>query len=230
MKATLLILLLVFAVLPQTRQQGGVRLQGSVKRAVSAGGGGSSASDDFNRSDGNTLGANWVSIIAFGCSILSNQAVGDGGNCWARWAGAGSFTDDQYSQITVATHVAAASNNAGVRLSGTTFGTMKGYFCGATRDTGPTDDRYKIWVINADSTPTQVAAVTGGTPLVTTGDVIKLSVTFSGGVNTLTCTRNGSALTGLTGITDSTLGTGGMPGFGASASTNAVDDWSAGAP
>lgn len=228
------LLLLAVALSAQVKIGGAGKVGGTVKSAITTGGGGPTASDDFNRADDPTgLGGNWTTqVTALGCQIVSNQATGESSDCYAVWNGAGTFTDNQYSQLTIVTFTASQGAAVGVRLSGAGVGlaNVKGYYCGATRDTGAGDDRYKIWYLNSDATPTQVAAVTGSTPTVTSGDVIKLEVTFSGGVNTLTCSRNGSALTGLTGVTDSTIGTGGKPGVLVGASTARADNWSAGAP
>lgn len=189
---------------------------------VSAGGPCTTASDNFNRADGG-LGANWTVQVSFGSlGVVSNQAATDG---FAVWAGAGSFTDDQCSQVTMVTVNASNSGAAGVRQSGTSFGTLKGYFCGHSSSTG--NLRYRIFVYNADSTETLIATESGGSVNVANGDVIRLTVTFSGGTNTLTCSKNGSNIAGLVGITDTTLGTGGKPGFVVS---SASDDWSGGAP
>src|SRR5208282_5745429 len=57
------------------------------------------ASDSFTRPDG-SLGANW-SVILGSWSIASHLAVATGGaNNIASWAGAGSFTDNQYAKAT----------------------------------------------------------------------------------------------------------------------------------
>jgi hypothetical protein len=192
------------------------------KRKAAAGdGGGSSASDNFNRANGG-LGSNWTQVWTFGSLGVLNDAVGSDGVAF--WAGSGSFTDDQFSQVTVTTVLSGGTQGAGVRLSGTSFGTAKGYFCGSASSN--VAGRYCLFKINSDSTFTVITDATGN-PTVANGDSIKLSVTFSGGTNTLTCSRNGTNLTGLVGITDSSIGSGGKPGF---ATGTAIDDWSAGAP
>jgi hypothetical protein len=193
--------------------------------ATGGGGSGELASDDFNRADG-PLGSNWTTVYDFGAlAISSNQVTGGGGEGLVRWSGAGSFTDDQYSQVTMTAVTAGATQGVAVRLTGTSFATAKGYMCGSISTTG--NLRYRIFYMNADSDFTQVAVEDSGTLDVQAGDVIKLVVTFSGGVNTLTGYRNGVAISGLIGVTDSTIGSGGKPGF---AVRNIADTWSAGTP
>jgi len=57
------------------------------------------AADDFNRADG-SLGRNWTSIHDGSLSISSHAATGHNGLAGDIWT-AGTFTDDQYSQIEV---------------------------------------------------------------------------------------------------------------------------------
>lgn len=192
------------------------------KRSATAGsGGGSSASDDFNRADGG-LGGNWTQMWSFASlGVTSNKAGTDGA---AFWSGAGSFGDNYHSETIIDTQNNSAFNGTGVRMSGTSFGTAKGYFCGT--NTNSPANRIKLFMMNADSTITDLVNSLSA-PNISNGDVIKLTVTFSGGVNTLTCAQNGSNIGVLTGITDSTLGGGGKPGFVVG---TAVDNWSAGTP
>ncbi len=223
--ALILLLLLTVSLPAQVKVGGTAKVGGTVKTSVSTGGGGGggTASDDFNRANGG-LGANWTTVFDFGSFAINTNQVTSSDTSGAWWAGAGSFTDDQYSQITIVTHNSTAAQGAGVRMSGTSFVTTKGYFCGMTSSSPQT--RVKLFKMNADATFTDIVNDIDA-PTITNGDVLKLSVTFSGGVNTLTCTRNGSGVTPLTGVTDSTIGTGGKPGFLVG---TAVDTWSAGAP
>lgn len=216
----------------QVRLTGGKLVGGKLTKSA-GGGGGSTASDDFNRADALTLGSNWtVQVTAYDCQVLSNQARGQNGQCYAFWSGAGSFADDQFSQATFATYTAAAGILAavGVRQSGSGFGlaNVTGYFCGTSRNVGSNDGRYKIWK-NIAGTETLLAEGGAG-DLPTAGDVLKLSSTFSGGTTTLTCTKGGSAITNLSGVTDSAIGTGGKPGIVAEQTNIDIDTWSAGAP
>jgi hypothetical protein len=63
------------------------------------------ASDDFNRADGG-LGGNWTNYSGggFGTPTITSNAVNSGADNFdapAYWSGAGTFTDDQYSQATI---------------------------------------------------------------------------------------------------------------------------------
>ena len=66
------------------------------------------ATDNFNRADGPGLGANWTNVGPFASSsgvMRINSSIniygGGGGDCAARWTGAGTFTADQYSSLVV---------------------------------------------------------------------------------------------------------------------------------
>jgi hypothetical protein len=227
-------LALLASLVPAQKLGGSLQVGGSatVSSTTAGGGGGPTASDDFNRADNpSSLGSNWtIQVTAFGAQVIGNQAAGVDGDAYVFWSGAGTFTDNQYSEVTISTFVAGLAGRAGVRQSGAGVGitNVTGYFCGADRSDGPTDDRYKIMRYVA-GTATQLAAAAAGT-VVTSGDVIKLEVTESSGTNTLTCSRNGTPVTNLIGITDSGIGSGGKPGFSIGATTARADDWSAGTP
>jgi hypothetical protein len=72
----------------------------AVACAASTGGSGSSASDDFNRSDGG-LGANWTAISDGAMSISGQQVIGTVGQTTGDIRTAETYPSDQYSQIQV---------------------------------------------------------------------------------------------------------------------------------
>jgi hypothetical protein len=71
---------------------------GTFEEVVAAG-----YSDDFNRGDGG-LGANWTSVPGKSDpAITSNEVTGDGSSPFhaAAYYSAGTFSEDQYSQVTI---------------------------------------------------------------------------------------------------------------------------------
>jgi hypothetical protein len=90
--------------------------------------------DDFNRANGG-LGANWLGqadgAVYSNPSIVSNMAYeGNGFPADAVWAGAGTFSDDQYSAIIIGNSVATGGtpDQIGVNVrnnGGTNSGTLR---------------------------------------------------------------------------------------------------------
>lgn len=194
---------------------------------TSGGGGGGGgpteiASDDFNRANG-TLGANWTDINTnWGSfSVLSNQAEGGGlaDDCaMAVWAGSGTFSADQYAQVTC---YGLGYNGANYRIAA----------CVRINDTEANRDCYLIELVDDGSstrtirireyTNGSVANLSTTTATIGNGDVIKIQVSGSD----ITGYLNGDIISALT-TSDSTLSDG-TPGM-MLANGMLLDDWSAG--
>lgn len=76
------------------------------------------ASDDFNRADAATLGANWTTQTSNTFEILSNQAKVAVDASVSAFYSAASFPDNQYSQVVAAAVGAVATMGPTVRASG----------------------------------------------------------------------------------------------------------------
>ncbi len=81
--------------------------------------------DDFNRADAGTLGANWTDQIA-GAGISSNNAVGSDSGSYESVFYNNTFANDQYSEVTLGSLTLATDVWIGVRMSGT--GSLNGMF------------------------------------------------------------------------------------------------------
>jgi len=178
------------------------------------------AADDFNRSDG-ALGPNWTRPPASENNlIITNNQVGvdvENSHNFAFWS-ATSFTDDQYSQITI-----------------TKMGPWSGVIVRADAIldrfyiamlVSPTDYRiYRRWDGNYD------LLASGTTETWHVGDVLALGVRGSVNPITLTLYRNGNAVLAWTSSTPAQVKTGGSPGIGIysmSGQQLTLDDWQGG--
>lgn len=207
-------------------------LNAQIMRHHTAGGAGGPteiASDDFNRGTG--LGANWTQLNSGWGSIgvIGDTAV-DGGtnadlqNCAsAVWAGSGTFSNDQYSSLTI--YGQAWQSN----------GYHMGVIVRASTDTGADRDFYFMTIsANAGSSPytgTLGKVVNGtytqlnqGNVSITNGDEIKLSVSGTD----LEVYVNDVQLTGDWEVSDSDLSTGKPGVIGGGSGVNYGDNWSGG--
>lgn len=176
-----------------------------------------SASDNFNRADSGTLGANWGAISTLsGFKIVSNQAVqattgSNGGNRYT----AVTFGNDQFSQITIA----ADPNN--FNYGGPCIRAASGaitYYGAGFDSFNSGNTRQRIWKVVA-TTWTSLAA--SSSVNIAQNDVVYLQAVG----NALTMKVNGSTV--LT-ATDSAIASG-QPGFQSRSPGNQAtfDDWSA---
>jgi hypothetical protein len=173
------------------------------------------ATDDFNRANGN-IGSNWTHIRELSWDatppqILSNVVVGKSGGVAhyqvVRWAGAGTFSDDQYAEATV----------GGMAFNGDAFLTGVVVRCSADTDTAA--DFYGVYILDdapsgsnhttvvfkmVNGTSTTIATLTT-TPW-TNGDEVLLSAIGT----TLRLYKNRSLIGTYTGQTDLTTGKPGL--------------------
>jgi hypothetical protein len=161
------------------------------------------AADTFNRADG-PLGVNWTKPIASenNLVIVNNQVGVDVENShnYAFWS-ANSFTDDQYSQITIT----KMGPWPGVIVRAD--GVLDRFYLGLLF--GPNDYRiYRRW----DGGYYLLAA--GTTETWQVGDVLTLGVRGSANPMTLTLYHNGNAVLSWTSSSDAEVRTGGSPGIG----------------
>ncbi len=183
------------------------------------------ASDDFNRTDAGSLGANWTDLNDnWGTSdIASNKVVGagsGGGGQAARWDGSGSFTDDQYAVLQVDNLPFSGSSVwIGVicRASADVNGSRDYYAAKVILDSpGPTYNIHLVKVVNGTET-----SIDTTTNAFSVGDTIELEVEGT----SLRVFRNGTQLSALDN-TDSDLSTG-KPGLITSGDATDVigDNW-----
>jgi hypothetical protein len=137
MKALLLILLLVLAVFPQVRRQGGVRVQGGASSTVSAGGGAFCSGsevlcDDFND---NSLDAKWSSGIPM--SVFG--------------AGAGDWSPAEQNQQLEYTPTATSFALDGIQSTNTFNMTDKRCMAKLVDPLGPTTESRDLFEIGQDS-------------------------------------------------------------------------------
>lgn len=186
------------------------------------------ATDNFNRG---SLGSNWTqtNTTQAGNLIISSSTVADGsysmqptGNlASARWTGAGSFTDDQYASVVVASF----TNNGGANSANGVTVCNSG--ANATRSC------YEAYVIqNSTTTPTVVLAkwVNG-----TRTQLHSATTSWSGNASrieleregtTIRVMKDGTALGGSYTQTDSDL-SGGTPGLSCTSGATG-DNWEGG--
>lgn len=188
------------------------------------------ATDNFNRTSGG-LGANWASlnptwadmVIVANLRVTGNSSGGDTHRAAARWVGAGSFTDDQYSS-TLITALGFITSDYSI-----------GAVCRAGSGTNSSRNYYEVVVLADSSGPnytTEVNKVVAGTftslnsasRAWATSDRIEIECQGT----TIRGLKNGTAF--FT-VTDSSLSTG-LPGIaGTNDGTDANvtgDDWEGG--
>lgn len=184
------------------------------------------ASEAFTYSNGNIFsvsGGNWTQSGGNGAStvtIVSNALSSASANgVYGRWTGAGSFTADQYSQITV------TSSNGTTRWIGVAvrMGTSTSGFTGYVLSCASTNCKLEKYVSGALTT-LQAATAHG---ISINGKTVRLSITGT----TLTPLVNGATPAGFSATyTDPAIASG-TPGWavGSQASSSiGADDWSGG--
>jgi hypothetical protein len=191
------------------------------------------ASDNFNRADSGSLGANWTDLFPSWATadIATNRVVAAdvAAPQVSRWNGAGSFSNDQYAKITVSTRVWESS------------GFRTGVIVRASADTDTARDYYYLHFYHDQDVGTAVTTVLGKcvngteTTLVSdsiswgTSDTVELEVTTVAGNAQLRCFKNGSALTSLNHTDSSTPLTTGKPGIYLQGNSSiAAEDWEGG--
>ncbi len=208
-----------------------------VKAAAGGGGGGrtSIATDNFNRADSGSLGANWSDLYPGWATtdIGTNRAVAADTSQpqVARWNGAGTFTDDQYAKAVVATRVWQSANyrtGVLVRASADIDANRDYYAFLLQHDNDIGQPTTTILVKCVNGTETTLATAASGIAWAA-NDTIELEVRTSGANAALKCFRNGVEITAMA-TTDSTspLSTG-KPGLYLQGNnTVAADDWEGG--
>jgi hypothetical protein len=194
------------------------------------------ASDDFNRANSGDLGANWLSLRpGWATADLTSNTVHAADTSQEqseRWAGSGTFSDDQYSKLTLATG-SRGWDTSDYRI---------GVIVRADSATDAGRDFYALMMLNdADigvACTTRIVKMLNGTEstLSTTtttwadGDTISLEVVTSGGNAVLTAYKNDVAISALNVTDSSSPFTTGKPGlYIRGSSTRPVgDNWSGG--
>lgn len=222
---------LLLAALACVASAGPIVVHGPARHATAAAPRTQVASDDFNRA-GPGLGANWTQqntidgdVTIYG-SVRANGANAQPGQNRqaASWAGAGSFTNDQYSAIIIG-GLSFLSNQYGigtsVRSNGLTDASRSYYEVVIYADSGGPNYQTDVNKYVA-GTYTNLASATS--PTWANGDEASIEVVGT----TITIKKNGIALGGVFTLTDSSLSTG-KPGItGAGGDTIYADSWQAG--
>lgn len=186
------------------------------------------ATDDFNRA---SLGTDWEQTNPLAGSIAINastefygpNALGDDNRQSARWVGAGTFEDDQYSEVTI-TLLENLDTDYGVgvcaRMSAETDGSRDHYSAFVCSGAGPTYTTNFGKILNGAYTSFTSSAVAWSV-----GD--KISIECEG--TTIRLCKNGTAIGGSFTVTDSSLTTG-VPGIQASGANTVArgDNWEGG--
>lgn len=166
------------------------------------------ASDNFNRSDAATLGANWTPADAsIPHKIVSNTCVpSDVVNDLSYWS-ADTFGNDHYAQVTV---LGITNCGPAVRITGTGPNTGNAYLLVIDGTS------HGIWKFTTNGTYTQLQSFTN----FSTNDVAKLQVVGT----TLKAYQNGSQVG--TDQADSALSSGSAGIWNYNNSASSLDDWS----
>lgn len=170
--------------------------------------------DDFNRADSGTLGANWTAVEGAGLAIVSNEAKGTLTTSLANIYTAGTFANNQYSKVTIRDLASGAKYaEVGVRMSGT-GASLDGYILYADSGTGAGHTE----VVRIDD-GVQSAAILVVADSFTLADVLEIRASGT----TISVWKNGSMLDS---VVDATYGSGkaGVRAY----STAAFDDWAGG--
>jgi hypothetical protein len=187
------------------------------------------ATDNFNRA---SLDSDWAqlnTVVSGNVQIDSSIRIQGQYNAQptdqqptARWVGAGSFTDDQYSQIKLLNPLDWASSTvrAGVivRASADTGAGRDYYEAYIAQDSGTTPTTYLAKWVNGTRTGLYSAAQTWAA-----NDTISLEAEGT----TLRVCRNGTPLGGSWTVTDSSISTG-LPGVTIAGVGALGDDWEGG--
>lgn len=186
------------------------------------------ATDNFNRAsigtDWTNLNSDWGSMTIYLSTVVSFSTSQSGANRQAaRWTGAGTFTDNQYSKIKIGTFSFLSNSQAAgviVRASADTNANRDYYEAVVFPDSGgPTYTTELNKLVNGTLTTIFTAAITW-----VSGDT--LSIEADG--TTISVYRNDVALGGSWTQTDSSLTTG-LPGASGAGNTSfPFDDWEGG--
>lgn len=183
------------------------------------------ATDNFNRA-GPALGANWVSLFPTWGDVLINSSTRFVGSSSseeqaARWVGAGTFTNDQYSSVLINGSIpwigAGYAVGTIVRASGDIDAARDYYAVLVDCDSsGPNYTTRLFKVVNGTRTPLHSAAVAWAT-----NDRIELEAEGT----TIRACKNGTALGGSFTVIDASIATG-LPGIAAQGDAAFYgDDW-----
>lgn len=188
------------------------------------------ATDNFNRA---SLDLNWAQLnVSNAGDVQIDSSIQIKGQyatqpvdhqAAARWVGAGSFTDDQYSQLKLINPLdfTGSTMRAGVivRASSDTNNNRDYYEAYIASDSGSTPTTYLAKWVNGTRTGLYSAAQTWAA-----NDTISLEAEGT----TLRVCRNGTPLGGSWTTTDSSITTG-LPGVTIAGGTNCMgDDWEGG--
>ncbi len=152
-----------------------------------------SVSDNFNRADSASLGANWTVANGTSLKILFNTCRPTDGTDGVEWWNANSFSDTHSSQADIVSN--SLYSGLVVRFRGTSSASNGGYVWHAVFG-----GIYKM--VNGSFTLLQ-----GSVSTPSNGDTILMSVSGT----TITCKINGTTATNGT-VTDASFSTGGAPG------------------
>lgn len=186
----------------------------------------SSVTDDFNRADSSTLGANWTRNSTGDLGIVSNQVKfnsGATGFLQSTYTGV-SWTNDHYAEVKLITLASTKDMGCVVRGGGTSDANVTGYFfvvndtdAAVTLGSSISCGIYKL----AGTSSAVLVTSSGFTQTLSANDVIRLSVTGT----SLVASVNGVTKVS---VTDS-LYASGKPGIYISGSGNTctLDDFAA---
>jgi len=195
MKTTTKLLILWMAFLPQLVFEQAFTLSdpsfiGRTVRAAAGGGGGQAFSDDFNRANASSLGANWTAN-AGEIDIASNEAVpqtGSYGKDTCIYTNTACDTVNQYVRVTFAT--LAATSYAEIVFRFTDDSTH--YYAIQLNDND--DTMWWQYLSNmADTSGTTIQSVTSVT--IATGDIWGFTITGTGASTVIRAWRNPTATT-----------------------------------
>jgi hypothetical protein len=179
------------------------------------GGGGSVATDNFNRANG-ALGPNW-SAGENSLVVSTNTVTASVGPASAAWVG--TFGNDQFAEISPSFLGTTASDVVGVTVRMTSNGSDFYHARWFGNAGSPVIQVYKRVASGALS---QLASSVPTTQPAST-DVLRLEVTG----NSITVKLNGNPVTGLTAISDASVPSGGSPGVRMNGNSTG-DNWNGG--
>lgn len=185
------------------------------------------ATDNFNRG---SIGSNWTQLNSVNGTmttvntddVMGSATSGGNGGQAAVWGGSGTFTDDQYGTIVIAT------------LPNVADGYSMGPTCRSSTDTGSNRDYYYVYVVAAGSGPnytTTFGKIVNGTNTTfdstarawSVGDRIEIECNGS----TIRALKTGTAFFTQSSETSLTTGKPGILGSGGTGTTYG-DDWEGG--
>lgn len=146
-----------------------------------------SVSDNFNRADSSSLGANWLEFGDYDITIDANRASLTGNNTFALYVGGASWVDQRvtFEYITRATDGAQECGPAG-RMSGTTVANARCYACTIGKD--GSGHFVKLWRRDVNSS---VVLATSAAYALLPNDIVVLEIAGAGATVSLTGKVNG---------------------------------------